>query len=64
MFLMVILTSFRLYHVHRPLSSMTVSSWSRKVCIFISWFVAVFLGVFPMMEIALEYFVSSQCYIL
>ena len=57
-FLMVTLTSFRLYHVYRPLSSMTASSWSWKVCIFMSWFVAVFLGVFPMLEIASEYFLS------
>ena len=35
-FLMVILTSFRLYHVYRPLSSMTATGWSWKVCIFVS----------------------------
>ena len=58
-FLMVTLTSFRLYHVYRPLSSMTVSSWSWKVCIFMSWFVAVFLGVFPLLQTNSEYFISN-----
>ena len=58
-FLMVILTAFRLYYVYRPLSSMTASSWSWKVCIFMSWSVAVFLGVFPMLETNSEYFVSE-----
>ena len=56
-FLMVTLTSFRLYHVYRPLSSITASSWSWKVCIFMSWSVAVFLGVFPMLETNSKYFV-------
>ena len=55
-FLMVTLTSFRLYNVYRPLSSMTASSWSWKVCIFMSWFVAVFLGVFPMLKISPEFY--------
>ena len=55
--LMVTLTSFRLYHVFRPLSSMTLSGWSWKVCIFISWIVAVFLAVMPILEIASDYFV-------
>ena len=58
-FLMVTLTSFRLYHVYRPLSSMTASSWSWRVCIFTSWFVAVFLGVFPILETNSEYFISG-----
>ena len=58
-FLMLTLTSFRLYHVYRPLSSMTASSWSWRVCIFLSWFVAVFLGVFPMLEINSEYFIDG-----
>ena len=58
-FLMVILTAFRLYHVYQPLSSMTASSWSWKVCIFMSWSVAVFLGIFPMLETNSEYFVSD-----
>ena len=57
-FLMVTLTSFRLYHVYRPLSSMTASSWSWRVCILTSWFVAVFLGVFPILESNSEYFIS------
>ena len=43
-FLMVTLTSFRMFHVCRPLSSMTASSWPWKVCIFMSWLVAVFMG--------------------
>ena len=55
--LMVTLTSFRLYHVFRPLSSMTSSGWSWKVCIFVSWIVAVFLAVIPILEIASDYFV-------
>ena len=45
-FLMVTLTAFRLYHVYRPLSSMTASSWLWKSCIFISWFAAVLLAIF------------------
>ena len=58
-FLMVTLTAFRLYHVYRPLSSMTASSWYWRVCIFLSWFVAVFLGVFPILETTSnsEYFI-------
>ena len=35
---------------------MTASSWSWKVCIFMSWFVAVFLGVFPILKIAPEFY--------
>ena len=45
-FLMVTLTAFRLFHVCRPLSSMTASSWSWKVCIVMSWLVAVLLAIF------------------
>ena len=56
-FLMVTLTSFRLYHVYQPLSCMTASSWSYKVCILMSWFVAVFLGVIPMLETNSKYFI-------
>ena len=55
-FLMVTLTTFRLYYVYRPLSSITASCWRWKVCIFMSWFVAVFLGVFPMLKIAPEFY--------
>ena len=55
--LMVTLTLFRLYHVFRPLSSMTSSDWSWKVCIFVSWIVAVFLAVMPVLETASDYFV-------
>ena len=55
-FLMVTLTSFRLYHVYRPLSSMAASCWRWKICIFMSWFVAVFLGVFPILKIAPEFY--------
>ena len=58
-FLMVTLTSFRLYHVYRPLSFMTASSWPYKVCIFMSWFVAVFLGVFPILKIAPEFYLPN-----
>ena len=58
-FLMVTLTSFRLYYVYRPLSSITASCWRWKVCIFMSWFVAVFLGVFPMWKIASEFYSSG-----
>ena len=43
-FLMVTLTSFRMFHVCRPLSSMTASSWPWIVCIFMAWLVAVFIG--------------------
>ena len=43
-FLMVTLTSFRMFHVCRPLTSMTASSWPWKVCIFMSWLVAASLG--------------------
>ena len=57
-FLMVTLTSFRLYHVYRPMSFMAASSRSWGVCIFISWFVAVFLGVIPILETKSEYFLS------
>ena len=45
-FLMVTLTAFRLYHVYRPLSSITASSWPWKSCIFISWLAAVLLAIF------------------
>ena len=45
-FLMVTLTAFRLYHVYRPLSSMTASSCSWKSCIVISRFAAVLLAIF------------------
>ena len=58
-FLMVTLTSFRLYYVYRPLSSITASCWRWKVCIFMSWFVAVFLGVFPMLKNAPEFYSSG-----
>ena len=43
-FLMVTLTSFRMFHVCRPLTSMTASSWPWKVCIFMSWLVAILIG--------------------
>ena len=57
-FLMVTLTSFRLYHVYRPMSFMKASSRSWLVCIFISWFVAVFLGVIPILGTNSKYFLS------
>ena len=45
-FLLVTLTAFRLYHVYRPLSSRTASSWPWKSCIVISWVAAVLLALF------------------
>ena len=53
---MVTLTAFRLYHVYRPPSTMTASSWPWKVCIFMSWLVAVFVGVFRLWKIQIILF--------
>ena len=54
-FLMVTLTAFRLLHVYRPLSSITASTWSWKVCIVISWLVAVLLGIFSPRGLSHDY---------
>ena len=57
-FLMVILTSFRLYNICNPTASLTSPALTWKIGLCAAWLMAVLIAVVPIVFRTLEYFVS------
>ena len=58
-FLMVMLTAFRLNTVWNPVSLLSMTTLSWKVCIVGAWICALSVGILPMLDQASEYFLHG-----
>ena len=58
-FFMILLTSFRLINVYKPIESQTFSLLPWKLSIVATWLLSIFLSIIPMIGVAPSYFVHS-----
>ena len=62
-FLMVVLTSFRIYNICKPMASLSLSLLPWGVCIGASWLVAITIAILPIVHLSSNYFVHSYSFL-